>query len=555
MLFDLILKGGNVFDHTAGTFTKTDVAIQGDRIYGLGSFDEGRRIIDCTDKYVLPGLIDAHLHIESSLLSPAELSKVLLQAGTTTIIADPHEIVNVCGSTGLSYFLREAERSPVNIFLMLPSSVPATPFDTNGAGEWLAEDMKPFLRHPRVLGLGEMMCFPDVIRGDEKALDKIRLFAGRPIDGHAPGLSGEALLTYKQAGILTEHECSSYAEAKEKLDAGFFILMREGSGARNLSAILSSAIRNGDPLDRFAFCTDDKHLEDIRREGHVSFCVKKAVREGLSPADAVRLATLSPASIYGLNDLGRIASGCLADLLVVRDVADMSVETVIKSGTVADGAFLASVRAGECDASVLDTVKPGQIDASRLAVKRRSKNHVIGMVKHQLLTEDLYEEIPGEGDAFLPDAVYSKLVTAERHGKNGNVAAAPVKGFGIRGGAVATSVSHDSHNITAVGDNDADIIAAIRCVTEMRGGYAVVSGGKVTAKLPLPIAGLMSDADAESVMRDTRRVLDAAHALGIPDDIDPITNLAFTALPVIPSLRLLDTGLFDARTMQFVTEE
>ncbi|KSV58862.1 adenine deaminase [Acetivibrio ethanolgignens] len=545
---DLVLKGGRVLNVFTNEFLEGDVAVCQDTIVGIGQY-EGIREIDCRGRYIVPGYFDAHVHIESTLAMPGELSKAVLKSGTTTLIADPHELVNVKGKKALDFLLAATENVPLNVYIMIPSSVPATPFDTNGAGEFMAEDMEEYLKKDRILGLGEVMCFTDVVAGEEKILDKLSLFEKKHIDGHAPGLSGGNLQAYRLSGVENDHECSTIDEVKEKLRAGLSIFIREGSGAKNLEPIVSGMLKEGLPFSRCAFCTDDKHLEEIEEDGHISVCVRKAIALGMEPAEAYKTASWYPASAYGLKHLGAVAPGYQADLVVLEDVKTAKATMTLYKGIPSE-----EYRVEGFDFTgweeLLHTVEFPTLTKEKLIVKKENKNHVLGMIPKELLTEHLFEEVPGENGVFLPDAVYNKLCVVERHGKNGNVSAAPIKGFGIKNGAVATSVSHDSHNIIAAGDNDEDIIAAVNYLKEIQGGYVLASGGKVVGAVPLAVCGLLSKESKEEIQRKAGKILSMAKDMGVAEGIDPFITLSFMALPVIPKLRLLDTGLFDVEKFE-----
>lgn len=545
---ELVLKGGKVLNVFTNEFLEGDVAICQGKIAGIGQY-EGIREIDCRGRYIAPGYLDAHIHIESTLAMPGELSKALLRAGTTTLVADPHELVNVKGKKALDFLLEATKCIPLNVYLMIPSSVPATGFDTNGAGEFLAEDMKEYLERDRVLGLGEVMCFPDVLEGEKRILDKLSLFQKKHIDGHGPGLSSGKLQAYRLCGVENDHECVSIKEVKEKLRAGLQIFIREGSGAKNLEPIVLGMLKEGLPFSRCAFCTDDKHLEDIERDGHIDACIRKAISLGLDPIEAYKTASWYPALAYGLKDLGAVAAGYQADLVILEDLQTAKAEQTIYKGIPAREweqqpfSFLGWEE-------LLHTVEFGEITKEKIALAKGEKNHVIGMVKRELLTEHLFEEIPGKDGVFIPDGNYNKLCVVERYGKNGNVGVAPLKGFGIRGGAVATSVSHDSHNIIVAGDNDEDIVMAVNYLKEIQGGYVIASGGKIAEALPLEVCGLLSRETKEEITAKAERIFKLARKMGVQEGIDPFTTLSFMALPVIPKLRLLDTGLFDAEKFE-----
>lgn len=546
---DLVLKNADIVNVFTEEIYTADIAIADGVIAGIGSY-HGKAERDCTGQTVCPGLIDAHMHIESTMASPMQFARAVLPHGTTTVIADPHEMVNVCGAAAVQYLLDATEHVPVDIRVMLPSSVPATAFETNGA-DFTAEDMKPFLTHPRVLGLGEVMCYPSVLAGDAAILDKIETVAtgARLADGHAPGLSGANLQAYAAAGISTEHECTTFKEAQEKLRAGLAVLVREGSAAHNLTAILRDWLPSGLPDDRLLLCTDDKHLDDIARDGHIRQNVKLAVELGVPPVKAIRMATWNAARVYGLQRVGAVAAGYHADLVIFDNLKQLKICAVYKNGVLAEDALRAMETAPQpgIPAALLQSMHGAPVSAADLALPldEAANAHVIELVPYQIVTKHTIERVPVKNGLFAPKAAYTKLCVVERHGKNGNIAVCPLKGYGITGGAIATSVAHDSHNIIAAGDNDADLVLAINRCKEIGGGYVLASGGCILGEVPLAICGLMSAQPWERVQEETARVLKLASGMGIPFHVDPFITLSFMALPVIPSLRLTDKGLFD----------
>lgn len=551
---DLVFKNVNVVNVFSEEVVTTDVAVADGYVVGLGSY-EGLVEVDGTDKFLCPGFIDAHLHMESTMATPFELAKLVTKSGTTTMIADPHEIVNVCGAEAVRYLLDATEHLPVNVYLMLPSSVPATPFETNGA-DFTAGDMAPFWNHPRVLGLGEVMCYPDVVAGSDVIVEKLNAAeaAGKQVDGHAPGLTGRELQAYAAAGVRTEHECTSFAEAAEKLRAGFAILVREGSAAKNLTALVNGLLDSKLPADRFLFCTDDKHLDDISREGHVRWNVRQAIRLGMEPVTAIKMATLNAARVYGLRDLGAVAPGYRADLVLLSSLKRVKVEQVYKDGVPVEQA-MARCTAAPVPSSLQNTVRFADVRPEDLRLPVGKTAHCIEMVPYQIMTKHVVEEVPSENGLFRPNEVYTKLCVVERHGRGGGIAVCPLKGYGIRGGAIATSVAHDSHNVIVAGDNDRDLALAINHLKSIGGGYVLVAGGKVLGQLPLPVAGLMSTDPWEDVQRNTAAILKQASQMGIPYHVDPFISLSFLALPVIPELRLTDRGLFDVVKFAPVKED
>lgn len=541
---DLVLKNAGVVNVFTKEITVCDVAVADGYVAGLGEYS-GRTETDCTGKIVCPGFIDAHMHMESVMSSPFELARAIVPRGTTTVIADPHEIVNVCGAKAVDYLLDATEHLPLNVYLMLPSSVPATPFETNGA-DFTPADMAPYLGHPRVLGLGEVMNYPAAVAGDAGVLEKVALAqaCGKLADGHAPGISGKDLQAYAALGIATEHECTTFAEAAEKLRAGLAVLVREGSAAKNLSTLVRGWLDSKLPSDRLLFCTDDKHIDDVSENGNVRHNVHLAIQLGVDPVTAVCMATYNAARVYGLRELGAVAPGYRADLVVLDNLKEVTVDAVYKDGVEVRRA-LDGLSAAPVPPELLDSVHCRRFTEADFALRVRGETDCIELVPYQIATRHLREQVPQKDGFFAPDSVYTKLCVVERHGKNGNVAVCPLKGYGITGGAIATSVAHDSHNIIAAGDNDRDIALAVNRLREIGGGYVLCAGGEVRGEVPLRIAGLMSTEPWETVRDATAAILKQASGMGIPYHVDPFITLSFLALPVIPELRLTDRGLFD----------
>ena len=548
----LVFKNAQVVNVFTKQVEQADVAVEAGVIAGVGQYS-GEEEVDCTGLYLCPGLVDAHIHVESTMAVPYEFARAVAMSGTTTVVADPHEIVNVCGAPAVEWLLKASEALPVDIYWMMPSSVPATPFETNGA-PFTAQEMAPFAQMgPRVAGLGEVMCYPDVVAGTGEIYGKLALFAHKHIDGHAPGLSGKALAAYAAAGIETEHECTSFAEAKEKLAAGLAILVREGSAAKNLTAIVEGLLKEGLPTDRFLFCTDDKHLDDIAREGHIRWNVHQAVQLGMPVVDAICMASYNAARVYGLKGVGAIAPGYRADIVLLDDWKQVHVHAVYKDGVPVEQK-IAAARRVPAPAALTHTMHFAPVTPQQLALPVQGKAHVIEMVPYQIVTRHAVEPVPSENGLFRPNKTYSKLCVIERHGRGGNIAVCPLKGYGITGGAIATSVAHDSHNIIAAGDNDGDIALAVNHLQKTGGGYALAAGGRILGALALPVGGLMSEAPWEQTRDETNAILKQAAKMGIPYHVDPFISLSFMALPVIPSLRLTDRGLFDVDTFAFVKE-
>ncbi len=548
----LVFKNAQVVNVFTKQVEQADVAVEAGVIAGVGQYS-GEEEVDCTGLYLCPGFVDAHIHVESTMAVPYEFARAVATSGTTTVVADPHEIVNVCGAPAVEWLLKASEALPVDIYWMMPSSVPATPFETNGA-PFTAQEMAPFAQMgPRVAGLGEVMCYPDVVAGTGEIYGKLALFAHKHIDGHAPGLSGKALAAYAAAGIETEHECTSFAEAKEKLAAGLAILVREGSAAKNLTAIVEGLLKEGLPTDRFLFCTDDKHLDDIAREGHIRWNVHQAVQLGMPVVDAICMASYNAARVYGLKGVGAIAPGYRADIVLLDDWKQVHVHAVYKDGVPVEQK-IAAARRVPAPAALTHTMHFAPVTPQQLALPVQGKAHVIEMVPYQIVTRHAVEPVPSENGLFRPNKTYSKLCVVERHGRGGNIAVCPLKGYGITGGAIATSVAHDSHNIIAAGDNDGDIALAVNHLQKTGGGYALAAGGRILGALALPVGGLMSEAPWEQTRDETNAILKQAAKMGIPYHVDPFISLSFMALPVIPSLRLTDRGLFDVDTFSFVKE-
>ena len=544
-----LLKGGFVADGEDMTSRRADVAVADGVIVAVG---EGVTLadaetVDCTGLVVTAGYVDAHVHIESSMVLPEAFGDAVLPFGTTAVIADPHEVVNVAGSRGLRIFLKECARSRADVFVCLPSGVPATPLDTNGAGKFLAADMKEFLSDPRVVGLGEVMRFVDAAEGEPEMADKIALFKGRTVDGHTSGMPESMLDAYVAAGVKNDHECASKEAMFARYDRGMNIYIREGSAARNASELLDGVRERGLDLGRFAFCTDDKHLATIAREGHISYIVSLALKKGFGWGEIARMASYNPCRYYGLTGRGNVREGYAADL-VVTSADGECVRFVFKDGVLAakDQKLLFNTAKRSDEAREFEnSVHYRDFSAADFSVPERLRDVAIGLVDGQLLTERV--ELGGVGREGL-----DILATAERHGRNGNLAVCLVKGYGIKGGAVATSISHDSHNAVCAGDNGEDMALALNRLKEIAGGYVIASGGEIAAELPMPAFGLMATGGAHEVAEEIEKTERVAHSLGVNPGVDAFTTLSFVALPVIPRMRLLDTGLYDTEEGKFL---
>ena len=539
---DLLLKGARVFDLITGDLVQTDVAICGDTIVGVFGSYQGRIEVDFTGCILVPGFIDTHLHIESSLVTPFEFDRCVSPHGVTTAIVDPHEIANVCGLTGINYFLEAASRTLMDIRVQLSSCVPSSHMETTGA-ILQAADIAPLMHHPRVIGLAEFMNYPGVIHRDPGCMAKLEAFKGRHIDGHAPLLRGNDLNAYIAAGIMTEHEATSAEEALEKLRKGMRVLVREGSVSKDLAAL--------SPLltERFAsylcFCTDDRNPLDIAEHGHLDYIIRTAIRLGASPLTAYRMASLSAAEAFGLKDRGLIAPGKRADIVVIDTLEDCRVQAVYTGGVrIGDAAFAA--REVIPPVARNSVIAPEALPHHFRTGGNRSETPVIGIIPGKIITEHLTCEIAPEDGDKRPDIARDlvKIAVLERHGKNGNRATGFVRGFGLTRGAIGSTLTHDHHNIAVVGVDYDDMALAANRLRQIEGGFVVVEGGRVLAELALPMAGLMSLEPFEVVHRDLLALRAAARSLGVTLE-EPFLQLAFLCLPVIPHLKITDHGMVD----------
>ena len=545
---DLVLKNAKYLNVFSNEFLSGDIAVANGLIAGVGKYD-GKTEIDVSGKLVLPGFIDAHIHLESSMVTPAEFAKAVVAHGTTTVITDPHEITNVMGIDGVEYMIQASQNLPIDVHFMMPSCVPATEIDESGA-ELDRKDIDLYLdNNKKVLGLAEMMNYVGVINGDKNVLSKIVTSQAhhKKIDGHAPELSGNDLNAYIAAGVYSDHECSTFENALEKLRKGQFIMIREGTAAHNLKALMPLLTQQY--YSRCMFATDDKHPSDLLYGGHIDYIVKQALKNGADPIVALKTATHHAARYFLLNNKGAIASGYLADIVVVDNLEDFNVETVFKRGKlVFDGEvkdFSAPTvdekLAEECfDTFHLDSVTPSSF-------KVDGKLGLIGLVGGELLTRNL-----GTADKIDVENDILKIACIERHKGTNHIGVGYVKGYSLKSGAVATSVAHDSHNIITVGCNDDDIAVAVNAIKDSKGGIAVVENGKIKALLELPIAGLMSDEPLTTVNEKLENAKSSAYELGADKSIDPFMTLSFLSLPVIPSLRITTKGVFDAENWKML---
>ncbi len=552
---DLVLKNCRILDVFNCRVYSDDLAISEGIIIGPGNY-QGEQEIDLAGRYLVPGFIDGHLHLESAMVRVDELARLALSRGTTTVVADPHEIANVAGLTGIRYLLNRGRRLAWNFHLMLPSCVPATSLESSGA-RLEAEDLAELLEEPGVFGLGEVMDYPAVIAGDKNMLAKLELARNRFIDGHAPGVSGKELNAYLLAGIQADHECTTAAEALEKSALGIYIMIRQGSVTRDLEALLPAVRPENN--DRFLFATDDREPEDLLQEGQLDYAVKLAIANGMSPLLAYRLATLNAARALGFGDLGAIAPGRKADLLVLNDLEKVSIEMVFKDGRLLyrEGSWLEPLAVSEPDdgleAKITSTVNLPELKPENFRLPTGRKYRVITLKEDQIITgQQFVYRLEGESQAdFLKRTGTLLLAVVERHRASGKIGLGLVKGFKLRSGALASSVAHDSHNLIAAGKTPEDLLVAFQALKDSQGGQLVVESGEVKAKLPLPIAGLMAELSLEEVALSQQELRRAAAQLG-EDNPGAFMTLSFLALPVIPELKLTARGLFDGKNFEEV---
>ena len=545
---DLVLKNATFVNVFSNELSTMDIAVAEGLIVGMGSY-QGRSEVDCTGKIVLPGFLDAHIHLESSLVSPTEFVKAVLPHGTTTVVTDPHEIANVMGTDGIEYMLQATEDLPVDVRFMLPSCVPATPLDESGAIlDYRAIDS--FYDHPRVQGLAEMMNFVGAINGDEQTVEKIVAAQAhhKKIDGHAPDLQGNDLNAYIAAGVYSDHECHDVKDAIAKLERGQFIMIREGTAARNLESLMP--LLTGKYADRCMFCTDDKHPNDLLEKGHIDYIVKKAISLGADPITAVKVACHNAARYFLLNNRGGISPGYLADFVIIDNFQDFNIEQVYKKGVLmVDHGEIQDFPSPEIEPYLVErahkTFHVAALTAEDFAEKR--PRGIIGMVDGEITTVDA-----GYSDRIDVEYDVLKIAVVERHKNTHHIGIGYIQGYGLKSGAVATSISHDSHNIIVVGTNETDMAAAVNRVVELNGGIVVWDGGQSVAEVPLAIAGIMSDEPLVTVNEKLETAKSAAHKLGVNPGIDPFMTLSFMALPVIPSLRITTRGVFDVTTQSYV---
>ena len=556
---DLVIKNCRVVNVFSGTVTEGDIAVCGGFIAGIGRY-QGETETDAEGRYAAPGFIDSHIHIESSYVSPEEIGRMLVPHGGTTIIADPHEIVNVCGLDGLNYMIEAARGTRLDIRYMLPSCVPATPFETSGAVLEAADMAEPITR-PEILGMGEFMNYPGVLNCDDAVLDKLVLgqASGKPIDGHASGLSGDALTAYAATRIVADHECSSAEAARELVDRGLYVMLREGSACHNIRENLKAVTPENSR--RFVLCSDDRQPRTMLTLGHLDNHLRICVEEGLDPVTAIRMATLNAAECFGLRDRGALAPGYRADIVLLDDLKDFRVRKVWIRGELCaeDGRYLPEIRKTDIT-PVRGSVIIRDFSEDKLKMHLKSDRvNVIRILPGGVVTQKATARIRADvdGDFFRdPAQDLVKVAVIERHKGTGNVAAGFLAGYGIREGAVAVSIAHDSHNIIAVGVSNAEIAAAVRALEAQEGGIVLIRNGEVLDSMPMPIAGLMSDRSGEWVKEKLESIHEKAHRiLGVSADVEPVMTLTFMSLAVIPEIKLTDKGLFDVTRFDFIPLE
>ncbi len=558
---ELVLKKANIINVFTETIEQGDIAICNGRVVGIGQY-EGEEELDCSGKYVAPGFIDGHIHLESSMLRPVEFVKAVLPHGTTAVITDPHEIANVSGMEGIEYMMEASEGLPLDIYFVLPSCVPATAYDENGA-MLLAKDIEPLYKNRKVVGLAEVMDFYETIRGASDILKKIEdaKTANKVVDGHAPGVAGKDACAYVAAGVQSDHECICLEEAKDKFRLGQWIMIREGTAARNLDALIG--MFTPPYHQRSMLVTDDKHPYDILRLGHIDDIVRQAIKKGADPCIAIKMGSFNAASYFGLKDYGAVAPGYHADLIILSELEKVTVQTVLKEGKIIfHENKTVEIKEPVVRKDLLDKVYHSfhcdEIEAEDFCIhyspedEGQEQFRVIKMIRGEITTDEILVPLTnGEAGVNLNEDII-KLAVIERHHNTNHIGIGFVNGYGLQQGAIASSVSHDSHNIIAIGTNDTDIAIAANCIRDMQGGWAIALNGKVIGNLPLSIGGLMSNLEAETLSENIHQMQALAREMGVKEGIDPFMSMAFVSLPVIPKLRLTTTGLFDVTLQKMV---
>ena len=558
---ELVLKNADIINVFTESIVHADVAICNGIIAGIGDY-EGVEVIDCSGKYVAPGFIDGHIHLESSMLKPVEFAKAVLPHGTTSVITDPHEIANVCGLEGIEYMLEASDGLPLDIYFLLPSCVPATPFDESGC-ILKAGDLEYLYQQEKVLGLAEVMDYYGTIHGDKEIHQKIKDAKShhKIIDGHAPGLFGKEACTYITAGIGSDHECTNLEEAIEKLSLGQWIMIRQGTAAKNLEALMGLFLP---PYhQRAMLVSDDKSPYDILKYGHMDDMLRLAISKGANPCIAVKMATFNTATYFGLKNLGAIAPGYKADIVIISNLKEMKVEKVIKNGKlIMNNHLMIDIKEPEIKKEILDKIyhsfQCNEIIPENFEINincdKEGANffRVIKFIKEEICTEEIKVPLFNEKPEIIVEEDILKIAVIERHHNTNHIGLGFVNGYGLKKGAIASSVSHDSHNLIVIGTNDIDIAAAANCIRDMQGGWAIVLEGRILGKIPLSIGGLLSDLDAATLAENISEMKKIARSLGVEEGIDPFMTLAFVSLPVIPKLRLITTGLFDVNQQRVV---
>ncbi|WP_313800315.1 adenine deaminase [Cytobacillus sp.] len=557
---DVVIKNAKIVNVFTREILENDIAIVDGFFAGIGQF-EGHETIDAGGKYIIPGFIDGHVHIESAMVTPAEFANVVLPHGVTTIIADPHEIANVSGTKGIEYMLDASENIPLEVLIKLPSCVPATPFENAGASLEYT-NLAPFYSHPRVIGLGEVMDYPSVMQNDESMLHKLidAHSKDKHIDGHASGLDRDEINVYMAAGIRTDHECVTADEALARLRKGMYVMLREGSAAKDLITLLKAV--NEYNARRCLFVTDDKHLDELIDQGSIDYNIKLAINEGLDPILAIQMATLNAAECFGLKTKGAIAPGYEADFMIVKDLHLIEIDQVYKSGKlVAQNGKVINPWVSKIvpPSSIIDSVniKPLSSEQLQIEIANGRQANIIEIVPNMIVTKHLVEEVDSHKGLFQYNLEKDllKIAVLERHKMTGNIGLGIIKGLGIKNGAIASTVAHDSHNIVAAGSSDEDLLEAIAHTSEMKGGLVVVQNGELLSSLPLPIAGLMSTMRSIEIYDRLKEINQALIKIGCTFEFNPFITLSFLALPVIPELKITDLGLFDVKTFSHIHVE
>ena len=537
----VVLKGTSVLNVFTDEWIKADIAIHDDTIIGVGTYT-GETEYDYSGKYIVPGFIDSHLHLESTLVNPKELVFEASQVGTLGFIVDPHEAGNVAGIAGIEYMINETATAQGDVYVMAPSCVPAVPGEDNGA-ILDGDELHRLQSNSRILGLGEVMDCYSVINADPYMLKKLDYFKNTVMDGHIIGLSPQQLASYRLAGITTNHECISYDEAKEQVRNGIYVWIREGSAAHNLDSIVKGIIGEQANTERYGFCTDDKHIEDIRSEGHISYNIRRSIELGLKPIEAYKMASIHPASCYGLKNLGAIAPGYSANLVILNDEQCVDIHEVFYKGKPIERVLVREEKV--VPSELLHTINIGTFTKEKLDISIECPQAIINIVPGQIVIQKTVEEVPVENGLFKPNAEYNKITCIERYKASGRNGVGILKGFNLKNGAIASSFAHDSHNLIVVGDNDADMMVAIERIREIGGGYVIASEGKVVEELALEVMGLITNRPHEEVDAKVAKMKDIAYGMGVPKGLDPFINLSFLALTVIPEIRITTTGVME----------